>query len=80
MMPELSVENFVRLATSERLVICICLYLNFARYVTPAHESYDQLEQIYWSYDTIDKADDPIYGADVQESLIGGVELLKILI
>lgn len=56
-LPELSVENFVKLATSQRLV-------------TPAHESYDHLEEIYWSYDTIDTADYPIYGADVQSSLI----------
>lgn len=56
-MPELSVGNFVRLATSER-------------YVTPAHSSYKELEDLYWSYDMIDRAEDPIYGADVQHSLI----------
>ena len=40
------------------------------RYVTPPHESYDQLDDIYWSYDMIDRADDPIYGADVPATLI----------
>jgi len=55
--PPISVENFVKLATSDR-------------YVTPPHESYDQLDDIYWSYDMIDRADDPIYGADVPATLI----------
>ena len=38
--------------------------------MTPPHESYEQLEQLYWSYDLIDRADDPIYGADVPASLV----------
>jgi len=56
-MPELSMESFVKLATSKR-------------YVTPAHQSYDELEKIYWDYDMIDRADDPIYGADTPATLI----------
>jgi len=55
--PPITVEDFVKLATSER-------------YVTPPHESYEQLDEIYWSYDLIDRSDDPIYGADVPASLI----------
>lgn len=55
--PPITVEDFVKLATSER-------------YVTPPHESYEQLDDIYWSYDLIDRTDDPIYGADVPASLI----------
>jgi len=56
-MPEISIEKFVKLATSDR-------------YVTPAHQSYEDLEAQYWSYDTLDRSDDPIYGADVPKSLI----------
>lgn len=56
-MPPLSVEKFVKLATSDR-------------YVTPAHQSYEELEKLYWSYDDIDSRDDPLYGADVPGSLI----------
>ena len=57
-MPELSVDNFCRLATSHR-------------FTTPPHQSYEQLEQIYWQ-GTVDRTEDPIYGADVQHTLIGG--------
>ena len=39
--------------------------------MTPAHESYEELEGLYWSYHLIDRSDDPIYGADVPASLIG---------
>eukprot|EP00090_Calanus_glacialis_P045654 TRINITY_DN8622_c0_g1_i1.p1 TRINITY_DN8622_c0_g1~~TRINITY_DN8622_c0_g1_i1.p1 ORF type:complete len:637 (-),score=114.05 TRINITY_DN8622_c0_g1_i1:324-2234(-) len=56
-MPEISIEKFVKLATSDR-------------YVTPAHQSYEDLEAQYWSYDKLDRSDDPIYGADVPRSLI----------
>ena len=42
----------------------------FERQVTPAHESYEELERLYWSYDLIDRSDDPIYGADVPATLI----------
>ena len=38
--------------------------------MTPAHQSYEDLEAQYWSYDTLDRSDDPIYGADVPRSLI----------
>jgi len=54
--PELSIENFARLATSQR-------------FVTPGHHTYDELEELYWN-GTVDRADDPIYGADVQGTLI----------
>ena len=40
------------------------------RLVTPGHESYEELERLYWSYHLIDRSDDPIYGADVPASLI----------
>lgn len=56
-MPEISIEKFVKLATSDR-------------YVTPAHQSYEDLEAQYWSYDKLDRSDDPIYGADVPRTLI----------
>ena len=42
----------------------------FLRQVTPSHESYEELERLYWSYDLIDRSDDPIYGADVPATLI----------
>ena len=57
-MPELSVDNFCRLATSQR-------------FTTPPHQSYEELEQLYW-HGTVDRTEDPIYGADVQHTLIGG--------
>ena len=40
------------------------------RHVTPPHQSYEELERLYWSYDLIDRSDDPLYGADVPASLI----------
>jgi len=51
-MPPLSVEKYVKLATSER-------------HVTPPHQSYEELEDIYWNTKDLDNCDDPIYGADV---------------
>jgi len=55
--PPISVERFARLAVGERQV-------------TPPHESYTQLEQIYWDYERLDRTDDAVYGADVPGSLI----------
>ena len=40
-----------------------------AKYVTPPHESYDQLETMYWNLLLDDKSDPPIYGADVCDSI-----------
>ena len=40
------------------------------RHLTPPHHTYEELESLYWSYDLIDRADDPLYGADVPASLI----------
>jgi len=43
---------------------------NYSRFVTPGHNSYDELEEIYWN-GTVDRTENPIYGADVQGTLIG---------
>ena len=45
---------------------------NYSRFVTPGHNSYDELEEIYWN-GTVDRTENPIYGADVQGTLIGGI-------
>ena len=45
---------------------------NYFRFVTPGHNSYDELEEIYWN-GTVDRTENPIYGADVQGTLIGGI-------
>ena len=44
---------------------------DYFRFVTPGHNSYDELEEIYWN-GTVDRTENPIYGADVQGTLIGG--------
>lgn len=60
-------------STSRRLAsMTIPQFVNLAtdsRHVTPPHESYEELEKIYWSYDNIDSTDDPVYGADVPQTM-----------
>jgi len=55
---EMTIPQFVNLATD-------------SRHVTPPHESYEELEKLYWSYDNdkFDRTDDPVYGADVPQTL-----------
>lgn len=55
-MNELSVEAYRRLATKPQ-------------YVTPTHETYDELEDLYWASLVDDTSDAPIYGADVCDSI-----------
>ena len=54
--PEIDVDGYRRLATS-------------AKYLTPAHNSYEELEELYWKQNLDDKAMPPIYGADVCDTL-----------
>lgn len=49
-------------------------------YVTPAHETYDDLETMYWDELVNDKSDPPIYGADVCQSITDPVTILFYLI
>ena len=55
--PPLTVEKYVRLATNDM-------------YATPPHNSYDELEELYWKQNLDDKLVAPIYGADVNASLM----------
>jgi len=54
--PEISVDGYRRLAIS-------------ARYMTPSHNSYEELEELYWKQNLDDKSAAPIYGADVCDTL-----------
>ena len=54
--PEIDVDGYRRLATS-------------SKYLTPAHNSYEELEELYWKQNLDDKAMPPIYGADVCDTL-----------
>lgn len=54
--PEISVDKYRRLAIS-------------AKYATPSHNSYQELEELYWKQNLDDKSPAPIYGADVCDSL-----------
>ena len=54
--PEISVDQYRKLAIS-------------AKYSTPSHNSYEELEELYWKQNLDDKAAAPIYGADVCDSL-----------
>jgi len=54
--PEIDVDGYRRLATS-------------AKYLTPAHNSYEELEELYWKQNLDEKAMPPIYGADVCDTL-----------
>jgi len=54
--PEISVDGYRRLAIS-------------AKYCTPAHNSYEELEQQYWKENMDDKSAAPIYGADTLTSI-----------
>jgi jumonji domain-containing protein 2 len=54
--PEISVDSYRRLAISNK-------------YVTPAHNSWEELEELYWKQNLDDKAAAPIYGADVCDTL-----------
>lgn len=54
--PHFSVEKYMRLATNDK-------------YITPAHNSYEELEELYWKQNLDDKLPAPIYGADVCDSI-----------
>jgi len=54
--PEISVDGYRRLAVSPK-------------YATPPHNSYQELEQLYWQQNEDDKSAAPIYGADCLTSL-----------
>jgi len=54
--PGISVDGYRRLAISPK-------------YGTPAHNSYEELEELYWQQNRDDKAAAPIYGADVLTSI-----------
>ena len=54
--PPISVNGYRRLATSKE-------------YLTPAHSSYEELEELYWEQNLDDEGMPPIYGADVSSSL-----------
>lgn len=55
-LPKIKVEEYRRLATN-------------TSYVTPAHETYEELEDKYWDELNNDMSEPPIYGADVCESI-----------
>lgn len=55
-LPKLKVEDYRKLATRRN-------------YVTPAHQSYEELEELYWEAMINDTVDPPIYGADVCDSV-----------
>jgi len=54
--PHFTVDKYMRLATNEK-------------YITPAHNSYEELEELYWTQNLDDKLAAPIYGADVCDSI-----------
>ena len=54
--PHFTVDKYMRLATNEK-------------YITPPHNSYEELEELYWKQNLDDKAAAPIYGADVCDSI-----------
>jgi len=54
--PHFNVENYMRLATNDK-------------YITPPHNSYEELEELYWKQNVDDKLPAPIYGADVCDSI-----------
>jgi len=54
--PHFTVEKYMRLATNEK-------------YITPPHNSYEELEELYWKQNVDDKLPAPIYGADVCDSI-----------
>ena len=54
--PAISIEKYMRLATDEK-------------YLTPPHNSYEELEELYWKENLDEQKQAPIYGADVNESI-----------
>jgi len=54
--PHFTVEKYMRLATNDK-------------YITPPHNSYEELEELYWKQNVDDKLPAPIYGADVCDSI-----------
>jgi len=54
--PHFTVEKYMRLATNDK-------------YITPPHNSYEELEDLYWKQNVDDKLPAPIYGADVCDSI-----------
>merc|ERR1712048_606990 len=51
--PAISIEKYMRLATDEK-------------YLTPPHNSYEELEELYWKENLDETKLAPIYGADVE--------------
>jgi len=54
--PPINIEKYMKLATGDK-------------YLTPAHNSYEELEELYWKENLDDTKLAPIYGADVEESI-----------
>jgi len=54
--PPINIEKYMKLATGEK-------------YLTPAHNSYEELEELYWKENQDETKLAPIYGADVEESI-----------
>jgi len=54
--PAISIEKYMRLATDDK-------------HLTPPHNSYEELEKLYWEENLDEKKQAPIYGADVNESI-----------
>merc|ERR1719242_812988 len=54
--PPINIEKYMKLTTGEK-------------YLTPPHNSYEELEQLYWKENQDETKLAPIYGADVEESI-----------
>jgi len=54
--PPITIEKYMKLATGKK-------------YLTPAHNSYEELEQLYWKENNDETKLAPIYGADVEQSI-----------
>merc|ERR1719452_389683 len=54
--PPINIEKYMKLTTGDK-------------YLTPAHNSYEELEELYWKENRDDTKLAPIYGADVEESI-----------
>lgn len=54
--PPINIEQYMKLATSDK-------------YLTPPHDSYEELEKLYWGENLDENKQAPIYGADVEQSI-----------
>ena len=54
--PPINIEKYMKLATGDK-------------YLTPAHNSYEELEELYWRENQDETKLAPIYGADVEQSI-----------